>query len=89
MRYCLEKMLLIFSEPKTLPCKVLKTYSLKENVHHIIEENLPPHGHIFNGNGEYRDTCGSYLFEGRDTSSVKIAIQTAIQKFFIETISIL
>ena len=65
---------LLFPEPKTLPCKVLKTYSLKENVPHIIEENLPPHGHIFNGNGEYRDTCGSYLFEGRDTSSVKIAI---------------
>lgn len=76
---------LLFPQPTIIPSKVEFCQSLKESISFILSEKLPTLGHVFKGNGEYRDVSGIYLFKARSTNEVKNAIQQTIQQFCIQT----
>jgi D-alanine-D-alanine ligase-like ATP-grasp enzyme len=76
---------LLFPQPANIPCIVECCLPLKESIPFILFEKLPNLGHIFHGNGEYRDVSGIYLFEAPSTKEIKRAITQTINHFYIQT----
>ncbi|MBV9576392.1 MAG: aspartate 1-decarboxylase [Gammaproteobacteria bacterium] len=75
---------LLLPQPKTVPCKVEYCRSLQKIIPFILSEKLPNQGHVFYGNGEYRDVSGIYLYCATSSQAIKSAISQTINQFSIK-----
>ncbi len=75
---------LLIPEPRLIPSEVIKVKKMKDEISEIIDEKLPTIGHIFYGNGEYRDISAAYLLKGTSTKQIEKAIHRIINDFYIQ-----